>query len=89
MPTRQGHSRSRQRTLRNAGTRAAQRAQPGRQTDEEKAWYQQIVDQAVESSYLKRYAALDEQAAPIPLLASDQTSSIVGYALPAGGGDLG
>ena len=56
---------------------------------EEKAWYQQIVGQTVESTHLKRYATLDEQAAPILFLASDEASYIVGSTLPVGGGDLG
>jgi dihydroxycyclohexadiene carboxylate dehydrogenase len=74
------------------GTEAPERRNargPAAQTDEEKAWYQQIVEQTVESTYLKRYATLDEQAAPILFLASDEASYIVGSALPVGGGDLG
>ena len=74
------------------GTQAPERRNargPAAQTDEEKAWYQQIVDQTVESSHLKRYATLDEQAAPILFLASDEASYIVGSTLPVGGGDLG
>jgi len=64
-----------------------------RVTDLEEArnhyWYQQIVDQTVESTFMKRYATLDEQAAPILFLASDEESYIAGSTLPAGGGDLG
>jgi dihydroxycyclohexadiene carboxylate dehydrogenase len=74
------------------GTEAPERRNargPAAQTDEEKAWYQQIVDQTIESSHLKRYATLDEQAAPILFLASDEASYIVGSTLPVGGGDLG
>jgi dihydroxycyclohexadiene carboxylate dehydrogenase len=74
------------------GTEAPERRNPrgpGAQTDEEKAWYRQIVDQTVESTYLKRYATLDEQAAPILFLASDEASYVVGSTLPVGGGDLG
>ena len=74
------------------GTEAPERRNargPAAQTDEEKAWYQQIVDQTVESTHLKRYATLDEQAAPILFLASDEASYIVGSTLPVGGGDLG
>lgn len=62
---------------------------PAPQTDEEKVWYQQIVDQTVGSTFLKRYATLEEQAAPILFLASDEASYIVGSTLPVGGGDLG
>lgn len=55
----------------------------------EKAWYQAIVDQTVESSLLKRYGTLDEQAAPICFLASDEASYITGIVVPVGGGDRG
>ncbi len=74
------------------GTEAPERRNargPAAQTGQEKAWYQQIVDQTVESTHLKRYATLAEQAAPILFLASDEASYIVGSTLPVGGGDLG
>jgi benzoate/toluate 1,2-dioxygenase reductase component len=59
------------------------------QSAEEKEWYQTIVDQTVESSLLKRYGTLDEQAAAITFLASDEASYITGTVLPVAGGDLG
>lgn len=55
----------------------------------EKAWYQVIVDQTVDSSFLKRYGTLDEQAAPIVFLGSDEASYLTGTILPVAGGDLG
>jgi dihydroxycyclohexadiene carboxylate dehydrogenase len=55
----------------------------------EKAWYQVIVDQSVDSSFLKRYGTLDEQAAPIVFLGSDEASYLTGTILPVAGGDLG
>lgn len=61
----------------------------GAQGDEERAWYQQIVDQTVDSSLMKRYGALDEQAAAIVFMASDEASYITGTVLPVAGGDLG
>lgn len=56
---------------------------------EEKVWYQQIVDQTVQSSLMKRYGSIDEQAGAILFLASDEASYITGVTLPVGGGDLG
>jgi len=74
------------------GTEAPERRVPrgpGAQTEEEKAWYQAIVDQTVESSLLKRYGTIEEQVAPILFLASDEASYITGVTLPVAGGDLG
>lgn len=62
---------------------------PAAQDDQERAWYQQIVDQTVDSSLLKRYGSLDEQAAAIAFLASDDASYITGTVLPVAGGDQG
>jgi dihydroxycyclohexadiene carboxylate dehydrogenase len=62
---------------------------PGAGTSQEKAWYQEIVDQTVQSSLLKRYGTLDEQAAVILFLASDEASYLTGVTVPVAGGDLG
>src|SRR6516225_7872069 len=62
---------------------------PEEPTEQEKAWYQQIVDQTVESSLLKRYGTVQEQAAAILFFASDEASYITGLTLPVAGGDLG
>ncbi|GAA3725168.1 dihydroxycyclohexadiene carboxylate dehydrogenase [Spinactinospora alkalitolerans] len=62
---------------------------PGADTDQERAWYRQIVEQTVGSSLMKRYGTLDEQAAAICFLASDEASYITGTVLPVAGGDLG
>lgn len=62
---------------------------PESESSTEKAWYQVIVDQTVESSFLKRYGTLDEQAAPIVFLGSDEASYLTGSILPVAGGDLG
>jgi dihydroxycyclohexadiene carboxylate dehydrogenase len=59
------------------------------QADQEKEWYQTVIDQTVASSLMKRYGSLDEQAAPILFLASDEASYITGTRVPVAGGDLG
>ncbi|NEX48729.1 benzoate diol dehydrogenase BenD [Pseudotabrizicola algicola] len=74
------------------GTEAPPRAvprNPGEQTAEEKVWYQQIVDQTIQSSLMHRYGTLDEQAGVILFLASDDASYLTGVTIPVGGGDLG
>ncbi len=58
-------------------------------SEQEQEWYQQIVDQTEQSSLMKRYGTLDEQASAILFLASDEASYITGTVLPVGGGDLG
>ncbi|MEV5049985.1 1,6-dihydroxycyclohexa-2,4-diene-1-carboxylate dehydrogenase [Arthrobacter sp. LAR12-1-1.1] len=62
---------------------------PQAESATEKAWYQVIVDQTMESSFMKRYGTLDEQAAPIVFLGSDEASYLTGSILPVAGGDLG
>lgn len=59
------------------------------ESEQEAAWYQAIVDQTVQSSLMKRYGTLAEQAAPILFMASDEASYITGSVLPVGGGDPG
>ncbi|MGU3437683.1 benzoate 1,2-dioxygenase electron transfer component BenC [Actinomycetes bacterium M1A6_2h] len=62
---------------------------PGPADDRERQWYQALVDQTVDSSLMSRYGTLDEQAAAICFLASDEASYITGTVLPVAGGDLG
>ncbi|TDF83287.1 1,6-dihydroxycyclohexa-2,4-diene-1-carboxylate dehydrogenase [Pseudomonas sp. H9] len=74
------------------GTEAPPRRVPrnsAEQSSDEKVWYQQIVDQTIDSSLMKRYGNLDEQVGAILFLASDEASYITGTVLPVGGGDLG
>ena len=49
----------------------------------------EAVEQVTNSTFLGRYATLDEQIAPILFLASDEASYITGSVLPVAGGDLG
>ncbi|HHU67170.1 SDR family oxidoreductase, partial [Corynebacterium sp.] len=62
---------------------------PGPEGEQQKEWYQQIVDQTIDSSLFKRYGTLAEQAAPIVFLASPEASYITGTVLPVAGGDQG
>lgn len=74
------------------GTEAPPRRIPrnaAEQSEQEKIWYQQIVDQTVDSTLMKRYGTIDEQAGAILFLASDDASYITGVTLPVGGGDIG
>jgi dihydroxycyclohexadiene carboxylate dehydrogenase len=58
-------------------------------SEQEKIWYQQLIDQTVQTSFMHRYGTLDEQVGPILFLASDEASYITGTVLPVGGGDRG
>ncbi|HCT5820769.1 TPA: 1,6-dihydroxycyclohexa-2,4-diene-1-carboxylate dehydrogenase [Citrobacter sedlakii] len=74
------------------GTEAPERITPRNTetpTAQEKIWYQQVVDQTLDSSLMHRYGTLEEQAQAILFLASDQASYITGVTLPVAGGDLG
>ncbi|WP_428396735.1 benzoate diol dehydrogenase BenD [Marinobacter salarius] len=74
------------------GTEAPPRLTPRNakeQSEQEKAWYQALIDQTTENSFMNRYGTLDEQAEPILFLASDASSYMTGTVLPVAGGDLG
>lgn len=74
------------------GTEAPPRRNPRNsavQSEQEKVWYQQIVDQTLDTSLMHRYGTVDEQVGAILFLASDEASYITGVTLPVGGGDLG
>jgi dihydroxycyclohexadiene carboxylate dehydrogenase len=58
-------------------------------SEQEKAWMGEAVQQVTESTFFKRYGTLDEQIAPILFLASDEASYITGTVLPVAGGDTG
>lgn len=74
------------------GTEAPPRLTPRNakeQNEQEKAWYQSLIDQTTEHSFMHRYGTLDEQAEPILFLASEASSYMTGTILPVAGGDLG
>ncbi|PWR01247.1 1,6-dihydroxycyclohexa-2,4-diene-1-carboxylate dehydrogenase [Meridianimarinicoccus roseus] len=62
---------------------------PNAAEEQREDWYKTIVDQTIQSSLMKRYGTLDEQAGPILFLASEDASYITGVTVPVGGGDLG
>lgn len=62
---------------------------PATPSEQEKIWYQEIVDQAIEFSWLGRYSTLDEQAAAILFMGSDEASYITGVTLPVAGAERG
>lgn len=74
------------------GTEAPPRLTP-RNTEsggeQEQAWYQTLVDQTCQSSFMNRYGTLEEQVEPILFLASNAASYITGTILPVAGGDSG
>ncbi|WP_104204404.1 benzoate diol dehydrogenase BenD [Billgrantia saliphila] len=74
------------------GTEAPPRVTPrntAEPSEQEKAWYQQLVDQTKATSFMGRYGTLEEQAGPILFLASRDASYITGSVLPVAGGDSG
>ncbi|MFM0170898.1 benzoate diol dehydrogenase BenD [Paraburkholderia sediminicola] len=58
-------------------------------SEQEKVWMGEAVKQVTESTFFKRYGSIDEQAAPILFLASDEAGYITGTVLPVAGGDTG
>jgi dihydroxycyclohexadiene carboxylate dehydrogenase len=62
---------------------------PNAAEEQREDWYRTIVDQTIQSSHMKRYGTLQEQARPILFMASDEASYITGSVLPVGGGDQG
>ncbi len=62
---------------------------PAPASDDEHRWRHDMVEQVTQSSLMKRYGTLDEQAAALAFVASPEASYITGTVLPVAGGDLG
>jgi len=74
------------------GTKAPPRRIPRNaagDSEQEKIWMNEAVQQVTGSSFFKRYGSLDEQVAPILFLASEEAGYITGVVLPVAGGDNG
>lgn len=72
-----------------APARRIPRGTPEQRNDTQRAWFDAHIEQTIDSSLMKRYGTLDEQAAAICFLASDEASYITGAVLPVAGGDAG
>ncbi|RPA56379.1 1,6-dihydroxycyclohexa-2,4-diene-1-carboxylate dehydrogenase [Gordonia oryzae] len=72
-----------------APPRRISRGTPTPQSATQQQWFDAHIEQTISSSLLKRYGTLDEQAAAICFLASDEASYITGSVLPVAGGDQG
>jgi dihydroxycyclohexadiene carboxylate dehydrogenase len=64
-------------------------AAPVEQSEQERGWWREVVEQTKASSLMRRYGATEDQAAAILFLASDEASYITGVTLPVAGGDRG
>lgn len=62
---------------------------PSPQSEDEKRWMQEVVEQTIDRTFLGRYGTIDEQVNAILFLASDESSYVTGTVLPVGGGDQG
>lgn len=72
-----------------APPRRISRGTPLPRDEREQQWFQAHIDQTLSHSLMRRYGSLDEQAAAITFLASEEASYITGTVLPVAGGDPG
>lgn len=74
------------------GTEAPERIVPRNEnpmSNEEKIWYQEIIEQTIDSSLMKKYGQIDDQVNAILFAASNEAKYITGITIPVSGGDLG
>jgi benzoate/toluate 1,2-dioxygenase reductase subunit len=72
-----------------APPRRISRGTPEPRDEREQEWFQAHIDQTLAHSPMRRYGSLDEQAAAITFLASEEAAYITGTVLPVAGGDPG
>lgn len=72
-----------------APPRKISRGTPTPRNATEQAWFQAHIDQTKQSGFFGRYGTLDEMAAPILFMASEEAGYITGSVLPVAGGDQG
>lgn len=58
-------------------------------SEQEKQWYQEMVDQSINASFMNRYGDLSDQTNAILFLASEESKYITGVTIPVAGGDIG
>lgn len=58
-------------------------------SEQDQAWYQEIIDQTTNSTSMGRYGTLEEMVNPLLFAASDEASYMTGSIIPVGGGDQG
>lgn len=58
-------------------------------SEQEQVWMQEVVDQTIDRTFMRRYGTIQEQVNAIVFLASDESSYMTGTVVPVGGGDQG
>ena len=74
------------------GTNAEPREIPRnteKMSKDEEQWYQEMVDQSIGFTFMKRFGTPNDQADAILFLSSNEAEYITGLTIPVAGGDLG